>query len=45
MDRSKTYISFKFDPEQIHDLPLPRPKYEIFVYSPQVEGIHLRAGR
>lgn len=44
-DRPKTYLSFKFDPEQISDLPLPRPKYEIFVYSPQVEGIHLRAGK
>lgn len=42
---SKAYISFKFDPEQISDLPLPRPKYEIFVYSPKVEGIHLRAGK
>ena len=29
----KPYISFKFDPSAISDLPLPRPKYEIFVYS------------
>ncbi|MHB1221427.1 MAG: NAD-glutamate dehydrogenase [Gammaproteobacteria bacterium] len=41
----KTYISFKFDPSIISDLPLPRPKFEIFVYSPRVEGIHLRAGK
>lgn len=41
----KTYISFKFDPLLISDLPLPRPKYEIFVYSPRVEGVHLRAGK
>lgn len=41
----KTYISFKFDPSAISDLPLPRPKFEIFVYSPRVEGIHLRAGK
>ena len=26
-------------------MPLPRPKYEIFVYSPRVEGVHLRAGK
>lgn len=43
--KSKLYISFKFDPSLISDLPLPRPKYEIFVYSPRVEGIHLRAGK
>ncbi len=41
----KGYFSFKFDPGAISDLPLPRPKYEIFVYSPQVEGVHLRAGK
>lgn len=41
----KTYLSFKFDPNLISDLPMPRPKYEIFVYSPRVEGIHLRAGK
>ena len=38
------YLSFKFDPAAIPDLPLPRPKYEIFVYSPRVEGVHLRMG-
>ncbi len=41
----KPYLSFKFDPSLISELPLPRPKYEIFVYSPQVEGVHLRAGK
>lgn len=41
----KSYISFKFDPTAISDLPLPRPRFEIFVYSPRVEGIHLRAGK
>lgn len=41
----KPYISFKFDPSAISDLPLPRPKYEIFVYSPRIEGVHLRAGK
>ena len=39
-----TYLSFKLDPAAIRDLPLPRPKFEIFVYSPRVEGVHLRMG-
>lgn len=41
----KPYMSFKFDPAKIPELPLPRPAYEIFVYSPRVEGVHLRGGR
>jgi glutamate dehydrogenase len=40
----KSYLSFKFDPALIPDLPLPKPKFEIFVYSPRVEGVHLRMG-
>ncbi len=40
----KPYLSLKFDPEGIPDLPLPKPKYEIFVYSPRLEGVHLRFG-
>ena len=38
-------ISFKIDSEQVDGLPLPRPLAEIFVYAPDVEGIHLRFGR
>ena len=38
------YISFKLDPSAIPDLPQPRPRFEIFVYSPRVEGAHLRFG-
>ncbi|HUJ12178.1 MAG TPA: NAD-glutamate dehydrogenase [Thermoanaerobaculia bacterium] len=41
----KRYLSFKFDSQQIADLPAPRPMFEIFVYAPQMEGIHLRAGK
>lgn len=41
----KSYISFKFKPAAISDLPLPRPMFEIFVYSPRVEGVHLRGGK
>ena len=41
----RSVISFKFDARKIEDLPAPRPLYEIFVYSPRVEGIHLRFGK
>ncbi len=38
----KSYISFKIDPSQIPDIPLPIPLYETFVCSPRFEGVHLR---
>src|SRR5690606_35484108 len=41
----KDHISLKFDPSAIPELPLPRPMYEIFVYSPRFEGVHLRGGK
>jgi glutamate dehydrogenase len=37
-------ISIKLDPTRLPEAPLPRPKYEIFVFSPEVEGVHLRSG-
>ena len=42
--RARNVLSIKVNPELITELPLPRPKFEIFVYSPQVEGVHLRFG-
>jgi glutamate dehydrogenase len=42
--RPKSYVAFKLDSQAIPDLPQPRPKYEIFVYSPRFEGVHLRFG-
>jgi glutamate dehydrogenase len=42
--RPKSYVAFKLDPQAIPDLPAPRPRYEIFVYSPRFEGVHLRFG-
>src|SRR5205085_1168124 len=42
--RPKSYVAFKLNPEAIPELPQPRPKYEIFVYSPRFEGVHLRFG-
>ncbi|WP_411145262.1 NAD-glutamate dehydrogenase [Streptomyces sp. x-80] len=43
--RSHPYLSLKLDPQAIPDLPAPRPAYEIWVYSPRVEGVHLRFGK
>ncbi|GAA4902038.1 glutamate dehydrogenase [Stackebrandtia albiflava] len=43
--RPKSYIAFKLDPTSIPDLPAPRPAFEIFVYSPRFEGVHLRFGK
>ncbi|WP_205479406.1 NAD-glutamate dehydrogenase [Sphingomonas arenae] len=37
-------LAFKLDPSKIPGLPAPIPYREIWVYSPQVEGIHLRGG-
>ncbi len=42
--RPKSYVAIKLDPQQIPELPQPRPKFEIFVYSPRFEGVHLRFG-
>ncbi|MBL4613341.1 MAG: NAD-glutamate dehydrogenase [Magnetovibrio sp.] len=40
----KSWLSMKLSSHDVEELPLPRPKFEIFVYSPRVEGIHLRFG-
>ncbi|GLY14888.1 NAD-glutamate dehydrogenase [Kineosporia sp. NBRC 101677] len=37
-------LAFKLDPRAVPELPAPRPAHEIFVYSPWVEGVHLRFG-
>ena len=39
------YLAVKLDPAQIPLLPKPRPMFEVFVYSPRFEGVHLRGGR
>ena len=43
--RSKPYLSVKLASREIELLPLPRPLYEIYVYSPRMEGCHLRGGK
>ena len=41
---SQNVLALKLDAQLVDELPLPRPKFEVFVYSPRVEGVHLRFG-
>lgn len=41
----KEYVSFKFASQNIHHLPKPKPMAEIFVFSPDVDAVHLRFGK
>lgn len=41
----KSYLAFKVNSAKVPEMPLPIPMYEIFVYSPRVEGIHLRGAK
>lgn len=43
--KPKEYLSLKLNSHAIPDLPLPLPLYEIFVYSPRFEAIHLRSAK
>ena len=43
--QAKPYLSLKLNPALIPDLPKPRPRFEVFVHSPTVEGVHLRGGK
>ncbi len=40
----RSFLAFKLEPQAIPGLPEPRPQFEVFVYSPRVEGVHLRFG-
>ena len=42
---AKPYLSFKLNPREVPGVPEPKPLYEIWVYSPHVEGVHLRGGK
>jgi glutamate dehydrogenase len=42
--RARPYLAIKLDSRSVPDLPEPRPRFEIFVYSPRLEGVHLRFG-
>jgi glutamate dehydrogenase len=41
---SPEYLVFKLASERVPAVPAPRPKFEIFVYSPRLEAVHLRFG-
>ncbi|MDW6003936.1 NAD-glutamate dehydrogenase [Vibrio mangrovi] len=41
----KPWLSMKLSPRDIPDIPAPVPAYEIFVYAPDIEGVHLRGGK
>lgn len=43
--RAADVITVKYDSRKVEGLPAPRPLYEMFVYSPRVEGVHLRFGK
>ncbi|HEY3587637.1 MAG TPA: NAD-glutamate dehydrogenase domain-containing protein, partial [Myxococcaceae bacterium] len=43
--RPLPYVSVKLDPSGLALLPRPRPRFEVFVYSPRFEGVHLRGGK
>jgi glutamate dehydrogenase len=43
--RTKELIAIKFASRKVDDMPLPRPLYEVFLYSPRVEAVHLRFGK
>ncbi|WP_419209657.1 NAD-glutamate dehydrogenase [Photobacterium leiognathi subsp. mandapamensis] len=43
--KPKPWLSLKLNPTAIPEIPAPVPNYEIFVYSPDFEGVHLRGGK
>jgi glutamate dehydrogenase len=42
---AKPYLAVKLASSEIDLMPLPRPLFEIYVYSPRIEGVHMRAGK
>ena len=42
---AKPYLSFKLNPREVPGVPEPKPLFEIWVYSPRVEALHLRMGK
>jgi NAD-specific glutamate dehydrogenase len=45
LGQPREYLSFKIESQQLRELPLPKPLFEIFVFSPRMEGVHLRMGK
>ncbi|MBT4879480.1 MAG: NAD-glutamate dehydrogenase [Alphaproteobacteria bacterium] len=44
-EQKENVLSFKIHAAKIFDMPEPRPEYEIFMYSPRMEAVHLRGGK
>ncbi len=44
-NQSKPWLSLKLKPSNIPEIPAPVPAFEIFVYAPDIEGVHLRGGK
>nr|WP_220359371.1 NAD-glutamate dehydrogenase domain-containing protein [Alkalilimnicola ehrlichii] len=44
-DEPRPFLSFKLAPASIPEVPQPHPEFEVFVYSPRFEGVHLRGGK
>ncbi|MCX6421828.1 MAG: NAD-glutamate dehydrogenase [Actinobacteria bacterium] len=42
--RARVAFGLKMNPRDLAHLPAPRPMFEMWVYSPRVEGVHLRFG-
>lgn len=42
--QSRPDLAFKFNPSIIDGIPAPKPYREIYVFAPDVEGLHLRFG-
>ncbi|EGU39511.1 NAD-specific glutamate dehydrogenase [Vibrio ichthyoenteri ATCC 700023] len=43
--QSKPWLALKLKPRDIPEIPQPVPAFEIFVYAPDIEGVHLRGGK
>ncbi|MDK9735783.1 NAD-glutamate dehydrogenase [Vibrio sp. D404a] len=43
--QAKPWLALKMKPSEIPDIPAPVPAFEIFVYAPDIEGVHLRGGK
>ncbi|PNH93741.1 NAD-glutamate dehydrogenase [Vibrio diazotrophicus] len=41
----KPWLALKMKPKEIPEIPAPVPAFEIFVYAPDIEGVHLRGGK
>lgn len=43
--RNRDCIALKINTKRLDFAPAPRPEFEVYVFSPRVEGVHLRGGK